>query len=121
MKPASLRPFLPLPALRRPRPHPRSPRRNYALQTPGAPLLQVFNSATKYLQRERAAADHVASRNVDYLRDELAARLCDRLLVPLFLSSPALGKLSLVRSLAKVSIAAIGYQSPFLRRPGSWR
>lgn len=43
-------------------------------------MLQVFNSATKYLQRERAASDQAASRNVDYLRDELAARLCDRLL-----------------------------------------
>ena len=44
-------------------------------------MLQVFNSNTKYLQKERAASDAEASRKVDYLRDEVAARLCDRLLV----------------------------------------
>ena len=78
MKPASLRPFLPRSALRR-----RQPRttRHYALQNPGAPMLQVFNDHTKHLQRERAAADPVASRRVDYLRDEVATRLCERLLV----------------------------------------
>ena len=44
-------------------------------------MLQVFNDNTKYLQRERAAADVEASRSVDYLRDEVADRLCERLLV----------------------------------------
>lgn len=44
-------------------------------------MLQVFNDKTKYLQRERAAADVEASRRVDYLRDEVADRLCERLLV----------------------------------------
>ena len=44
-------------------------------------MLQVFNDNTKHLQRERAAADVEASRQVDYLRDEVASRLCDRLLV----------------------------------------
>ncbi|MCJ1462084.1 hypothetical protein MMC07_000684 [Pseudocyphellaria aurata] len=80
MKPVSSRPLLPFPALRRRPRRPFSWRRDYALQTPGAPMLQVFNSETKYLQRERAAADRTNSRKVDYLRDELAARLCDRLL-----------------------------------------
>ncbi len=44
-------------------------------------MLQVFNDNTKHLQRERAAADVEASRRVDYLRDEVADRLCERLLV----------------------------------------
>ncbi|KAL9021826.1 MAG: hypothetical protein Q9185_000953 [Variospora sp. 1 TL-2023] len=76
MKPASLRPFLPRPALRR-RFH---PCRAYAIQSPGAPNLQVFDSNTKYLQKERAAANAESSRRVDYLRDEVASRLCERLL-----------------------------------------
>ncbi|KAL2043040.1 hypothetical protein N7G274_004099 [Stereocaulon virgatum] len=77
MKPVSLRPFLPRPALRR-----RLPRefRHYALQTSGVPTLQVFNDRIKHLQRERAASDAEASRRVDYLRDEVANRLCERLL-----------------------------------------
>jgi hypothetical protein len=78
MRPASLRPFLPRPALRR--------RifisRNYAIQAPGAPTLQVFNRHTKYLQKERAATDVERSRQVDYLKDEVAIRLSERLLVP---------------------------------------
>ena len=53
----------------------------YATQAPGAPSLQVFNRDTKRLQRERAAADVELSRRVDYLRDEVAKRLCERLLV----------------------------------------
>ncbi|MCJ1372560.1 hypothetical protein MMC20_003785 [Loxospora ochrophaea] len=76
MKPPPLRPFLPLPALRRRPP----PSRAYAIQSPGAPTLQVFNSNTKYLQKERAASDPETSRKVDYIKDEVAARLCDRLL-----------------------------------------
>ncbi|MCJ1384785.1 hypothetical protein MMC17_007903 [Xylographa soralifera] len=76
MKPLSLRPYLSPPAVRR--------RlllsRNYAVQAPGAPTLQVFNRNTKYLQKERAAADAEHSRKVDYLKDEVATRLCERLL-----------------------------------------
>lgn len=44
-------------------------------------MLQVFNDKTKQLQRERSAADTEGSRKVDYLRDEVASRLCERLLV----------------------------------------
>ncbi|KAI4117421.1 MAG: hypothetical protein LQ345_002342 [Seirophora villosa] len=76
MKPASLRPFLPRPALRRRF----QPCRAYAIQSPRAPNLQVFDSNTKYLQKERAAAHAESSRKVDYLRDEVASRLCERLL-----------------------------------------
>lgn len=115
MKPASLRPFLPFPALRRRR-QPLFLRRSYAIQTPGPPTLQVFNSVIKYLQRERAAADPVASRNVDYLRDELAARLCDRLLVML---PPSLA-VSVGENFPRVILTALGYRSSFPRcaRPG---
>ena len=56
-------------------------KRNYAIAAPGAPRLQVFNRKTKWLQRERAAQDVEASRRVDYLRDEVASRLCERLMV----------------------------------------
>jgi NADH dehydrogenase [ubiquinone] 1 alpha subcomplex assembly factor 5 len=77
MKPAILRPFLPRPALRR--------RiwisRSYAVQAPGNPTLQIFDRHTKYLQKERAAADVKRSRQVDYLKDEVAMRLSERLLV----------------------------------------
>ncbi|KAL8903739.1 MAG: hypothetical protein Q9207_003734 [Kuettlingeria erythrocarpa] len=76
MKPASLRPFLPHPAIRRHLPQCRA----YAIQSPGAPNLQVFDSHTKYLQKERAASNAERSRRVDYLRDEVASRLCERLL-----------------------------------------
>ncbi|KAI4190570.1 MAG: hypothetical protein L6R41_000722 [Letrouitia leprolyta] len=75
MKPASLRPFLPRPALRRRLPQSRP----YAIQS-GSPSLQVFNPNTKYIQKERAAANAESSRRVDYLRDEVASRLCERLL-----------------------------------------
>jgi NADH dehydrogenase [ubiquinone] 1 alpha subcomplex assembly factor 5 len=77
MKPLSLRPFLPPPAIGR--------RlfisRSYAVQSPGSPTLQIFNRHTKYLQKERAAANVEMSRQVDYLRDEVAIRLSGRLLV----------------------------------------
>ena len=91
MKPAHL-PLAALALLRRRSFDPVSPNlpfaalRGYASHAPGAPPLQVFNGESKFLQRERAAADPGASRRVDYLRDELAARLCDRLLV--ILSAP---------------------------------
>jgi hypothetical protein len=77
MKPATLRPFLPRPAIRR--------RicitRSYAVQAPGTPTLQIFDRHTKYLQKERAAANVERSRQVDYLKDEVAMRLSERLLV----------------------------------------
>lgn len=56
------------------------PRRSYAVQSPGSPAIEVFDSRAKYLHKERAASNIEQSRNVDYLRDEVAARLCDRLL-----------------------------------------
>ncbi len=84
MKPLSRRPFLPLPALQRTT----IPSRTYAIQAPGAPTLQVFNRHTKNLQKERAASNTEASRKVDYLKDEVAVRLCERLLVNSLLLSP---------------------------------
>ncbi|BFZ64630.1 hypothetical protein YB2330_005780 [Saitoella coloradoensis] len=44
------------------------------------PSFAVFDRALKHLQRDRAAADPLASRNYDYLKDEVADRLVDRLL-----------------------------------------
>lgn len=55
--------------------------RCYARQSPIAPTLEVFNSHTKYLQKERAAQNVEESRQVDYMRDEVATRLAERLLV----------------------------------------
>lgn len=73
----SLRPYLPTSALRK-----RAPiLRQYAVQAPGAPTLEIFNQHVKYLQKERAASNTEQSRRVDYLRDEVAQRLCERLLV----------------------------------------
>lgn len=77
MKPAALRPWLPTSALRR---RLLVHQRSYAIQAPGAPTLQIFNEHTKYLQKERAAANAEYSRKVDYLKDEVAQRLVDRLL-----------------------------------------
>ncbi|KAI1634671.1 S-adenosyl-L-methionine-dependent methyltransferase [Biscogniauxia mediterranea] len=53
--------------------------RTYAFQAASPPTHQVFNRHTKWLQRERAAADVEGSRVVDYLKDEVAMRLCERL------------------------------------------
>lgn len=73
-------------ALRRVRlsPFPRAgpcDRRTYAFQASGAPIFEVFNQRTKWMQRERAAANVEGSRQADYLKDEVATRLCERLLV----------------------------------------
>ncbi|KAI1506248.1 S-adenosyl-L-methionine-dependent methyltransferase [Biscogniauxia marginata] len=57
-----------------------SPSRAYAVQAAAPPTHQVFNRHTKWLQRERAAADIEGSRVADYLKDEVAMRLCQRLL-----------------------------------------
>ena len=90
LRPLTLRPLTLRPLLCRCRPttSPSIPsstvppsRRTYASHPPGAPTLQVFNSHVKHLQKERAASDPARSRQVDYLRDEIALRLADRLLV----------------------------------------
>lgn len=76
-----MRPPLPRPQLfLRPGVVTSSSRRTYAISAGGAPIAQVFDSHTKWLHKERAAAKPTQSRQVDYLRDEVAARLCDRLL-----------------------------------------
>ncbi|KLJ11933.1 hypothetical protein EMPG_12917 [Blastomyces silverae] len=54
--------------------------RGYAVQAPGAPTLEVFNRRAKLLQKERAGRKVELSRNVDYLKDEVAFRLSERLL-----------------------------------------
>lgn len=56
-------------------------RRSYASPTPGNPMLEVFNRKAKQLQKDRAAINVEHSRKVDYLKDEVAMRLCERLLV----------------------------------------
>lgn len=55
-------------------------RRSYAVQQQGAPIASVFSSTSKFLQRSRSGANVGESRAVDYLRDEVATRLCTRLL-----------------------------------------
>ncbi|KAF9690864.1 hypothetical protein EKO04_011087 [Ascochyta lentis] len=54
--------------------------RCYAVQAPGAPTMEIFSNQHKWAQKERAAANKEASRSVDYLRDEVASRLCERVL-----------------------------------------
>lgn len=58
----------------------RHARRAYAIQSPGTSAIEVFDAHSKWQHKERAALNIEQSRNVDYLRDEVAARLCDRLL-----------------------------------------
>ena len=82
--------------------------RSYVLQTPVNPTLQIFNRHTKYLQRERAAANVERSRQVDYLKDEVAVRLSERLLV----SSNASIQLQI--------LTIAGYKSPFRACPRPW-
>lgn len=62
---------------------PASSRRFYAVQAAGAPRFQVFNRRAKWLQKERAASNPEESRQADYLKDEVAMRLSERLLVGL--------------------------------------
>ncbi|EWC44026.1 hypothetical protein DRE_01378 [Drechslerella stenobrocha 248] len=51
-----------------------------AIPRPSPPAgLQIFDRAVKRLQRDRAASNASESRNVDYLRDEVADRLVERL------------------------------------------
>ncbi|KAF1919060.1 S-adenosyl-L-methionine-dependent methyltransferase [Ampelomyces quisqualis] len=54
--------------------------RRYAVQAPGAPAFDVFSNQHKWQQKERAASNAELSRSVDYLRDEVASRLCERIL-----------------------------------------
>jgi hypothetical protein len=56
-------------------------RRDYAAHSPGKPSPEVFNQRIKHLQKDRAAGNVEQSRQVDYLKDEVAGRLCERLLV----------------------------------------
>lgn len=49
--------------------------------TAAPPAFQVFNRTTKRLQRDRAGSNPATSRSVDYLKDEVADRLVERLLV----------------------------------------
>ncbi|EXJ85448.1 hypothetical protein A1O1_05812 [Capronia coronata CBS 617.96] len=76
MMPHTIRPWLSRSALHRPS----TICRRYAIQAPGRPTLEIFNDNVKYLQKERAAANVEYSRHVDYLKDEVARRLVDRLL-----------------------------------------
>ena len=48
----------------------------------GAPGITIFNREQKRMQRQRAAREP-ESTHVDYLRDEIAQRCADRLLVRL--------------------------------------
>ncbi|OJJ51648.1 hypothetical protein ASPZODRAFT_127763 [Penicilliopsis zonata CBS 506.65] len=54
--------------------------RHYASQKPGNPVLEIFNRKVKHVQKDRAAWNVDESRKVDYLKDEVAMRLCERLL-----------------------------------------
>lgn len=74
----SVRAFIP-PLTRRCRPFQAA--RGLAVQAPGAPTFEIFSNQHKWQQKERAASDIEASRSVDYLRDEVASRLCERVLV----------------------------------------
>ncbi|KAF2106093.1 S-adenosyl-L-methionine-dependent methyltransferase [Lophiotrema nucula] len=75
----SVRAFIP-PFVRRCRPLRATTTRRYAVQAPGAPTMEIFSHQHKWMQKERAASDVETSRSVDYLRDEVASRLCERLL-----------------------------------------
>lgn len=66
---------------RLPSPNSLSSRRYYAVTAGGAPRFQVFNRRTKWLQKERSALKPDESRQADYLKDEVAIRLTERLLV----------------------------------------
>ncbi|QUC23790.1 uncharacterized protein UV8b_08031 [Ustilaginoidea virens] len=55
-------------------------RQSYAVQSPGAPRFQVFSRRVKWLQKERAASRPQESRQADYLKDEVAVRVTERLL-----------------------------------------
>ncbi|KAL6691107.1 S-adenosyl-L-methionine-dependent methyltransferase [Trichoderma pleuroticola] len=56
-----------------------APRRFYAVAS-GATRFQVFDRRVKWLQKERAASNAEESQQADYLKDEVAIRLTERLL-----------------------------------------
>ncbi|KAK5632604.1 hypothetical protein RRF57_008318 [Xylaria bambusicola] len=58
-----------------------SARRPYAFQAAAPPIHKVFNRRTKWLQKERASQDVENSRIADYLKDEIAMHVCERLLL----------------------------------------
>lgn len=53
-------------------------------QQPKPSVFAVFNRETKKIQRDRASLNVEDSRQVDYLKDEVAYRMVDRLLVKSF-------------------------------------
>lgn len=112
----SLRPCLRNPLLQRTAFKPRS----YAVQAPGNPTLEVFNRNTKRLQKERAGSNIEKSREADYLKDEVAARLSERLLVSCKLdlrhTAPD-GQ----RQWLKFPFSFIGYQKTLFQCPRSRR
>ncbi|KAK2070930.1 hypothetical protein P8C59_005390 [Phyllachora maydis] len=55
-------------------------RRWFASQSFSPPVPAVFNRHTKWQQKQRAALDVGGGRQADYLRDEVAVRLSERLL-----------------------------------------
>ncbi|KAI8822243.1 S-adenosyl-L-methionine-dependent methyltransferase [Fimicolochytrium jonesii] len=71
--PRSVTPLLPLWRL------PRQGRAAFATASALPPTQQIFNRSVKKLQRDRAAL-RPESRDVDYIRDEVADRVVDRLL-----------------------------------------
>ncbi|KAJ6786378.1 hypothetical protein PWT90_02865 [Aphanocladium album] len=54
--------------------------RTYAVASNAAPRFQVFNRRTKWLQKERAGFNVEEGRQADYLKDEVAVRVAERLL-----------------------------------------
>ena len=56
--------------------------RHASTTSSGTPAeFRIFDRAAKQRQRDRAAADEENSRVADYLKDEVAERVVDRLLV----------------------------------------
>lgn len=54
--------------------------RHYATQSARGGMPAIFNRSVKQLQRIRSAQDPQANRDADYLKDEVANRVVDRLL-----------------------------------------
>ncbi|KAJ2974373.1 hypothetical protein NQ176_g6090 [Zarea fungicola] len=55
-------------------------RRSYAVASAASPRFQVFSKRTKWLQKERAGSNVNEGRQADYLKDEVARRVTERLL-----------------------------------------
>ncbi|CAO3586892.1 unnamed protein product [Absidia cylindrospora] len=58
----------------------RLPLQSYSTVSSSPLAFQVFDCKVKKMQKDRAASDKEESRVVDYLKDEVAARVSDRLL-----------------------------------------